>query len=143
MASNYNIMANYIVSKYIERVSGKDLGETFVDDDPSKRVMVGMLSEDRVEAKFEGGYVENTNTRFDSIPSISISFIVKKNESGILHVIPAGLLFYMVQPSYKTQWILRLSAIKNKLSKESYSVPVDEYSYVKSVYDWIMEMLTL
>lgn len=24
MASNYNIMANYIVSKYIERVSGKD-----------------------------------------------------------------------------------------------------------------------
>lgn len=50
MASNYNIMANYIVSKYIERVSGKDLGETFVDDDPSKRVMVGMLSEDRVEA---------------------------------------------------------------------------------------------
>lgn len=101
MASNYNIMANYIVSKYIERVSGKDLGETFVDDDPSKRVMVGMLSEDRVEAKFEGGYVENTNTRFDSIPSISISFVVKKNESGILHVIPAGLLFYMVQPSYE------------------------------------------
>lgn len=94
-------MANYIVSKYIERVSGKDLGETFVDDDPSKRVMVGMLSEDRVEAKFEGGYVENTNTRFDSIPSISVSFIVKKNESGILHVIPAGLLFYMVQPSYE------------------------------------------
>ena len=94
-------MANYIVSKYIERVSGKDLGETFVDDDPSKRVMVGMLSEDRVEAKFEGEYVENTNTRFDSIPSISISFIVKKNESGILHVIPAGLLFYMVQPSYE------------------------------------------
>lgn len=43
----------------------------------------------------------------------------------------------------KTQWILRLSAIKNKLSKESYSVPVDEYSYVKSIYDWIMEMLTL
>lgn len=101
MANNYNIMANYIVSKYIERVSGKDLGETFVDDDPSKRVMVGMLSEDRVEAKFEGEYVENTNTRFDSIPSISISFIVKKNESGILHVIPAGLLFYMVQPSYE------------------------------------------
>ncbi len=101
MASNYNIMANYIVSKYIESVTGKDLGETFVDDDPSKRVMVGMLSEDRVETKFEGGYVEKTNTRFDSIPSISISFVVKKNESGILHVIPAGLLFYMVQPNYE------------------------------------------
>ena len=43
----------------------------------------------------------------------------------------------------KTQWILRLSAIKNKLSKEAYSVPVDEYSYVKSIHDWIMEILTL
>ena len=31
----------------------------------------------------------------------------------------------------KTQWILRLSAIKNKLSKESYSVPVDECSCKK------------
>lgn len=78
MANNYNTMANYIVSKYIERISGKDLGEIFVDDAPSKRVMVGMLSEDRVEAKLEEGYVENANTRFDSIPSISISFYVKK-----------------------------------------------------------------
>lgn len=43
----------------------------------------------------------------------------------------------------KTQWILRISAIKNKLAKGSYSVPVDEYSYVKGVHDWIMEMLTL
>ena len=101
MANNYNTMANYIVSKYIERISGKDLGEIFVDDAPSKRVMVGMLSEDRVEAKLEEGYVENANTRFDSIPSISISFYVKKNESGILRVIPTGLLFYVVQPDYE------------------------------------------
>ena len=101
MASNYNIMANYIVSKYIERISGKDLGNTFVDEDPAKRVMVGMLSEDRVESKFEGGYVENTSTRFDSIPSISLSFVVKKNPSGILHIIPTGLLFYMVEPDYE------------------------------------------
>lgn len=100
MANNYNIMANYIVSKYIERVSGKDIEETFVDIDPSKRVMVGMLSEDRVETKFEGGYVENTNTRFDSIPSISLSFIVKKNNLGKLNIIPSGLFFYMVAPDY-------------------------------------------
>ena len=29
----------------------------------------------------------------------------------------------------------------NKLSKENYSVPVDEYSYVKSIYDWLMGIL--
>lgn len=43
----------------------------------------------------------------------------------------------------KTQWILRLSTIKNKLAKESYSVPVDEYTEVKNIYDWIMNVFTL
>ena len=41
----------------------------------------------------------------------------------------------------KTDWILRVNSIMNKLAKESYSVPVDEYSYVKSVYDWLMGIL--
>lgn len=41
----------------------------------------------------------------------------------------------------KTDWILRVNSIMNKLSKESYSVPVDEYSYVKSVHDWLMGIL--
>lgn len=41
----------------------------------------------------------------------------------------------------KTDWILRVNSIMNKLSKESYSVPVDEYSYVKSVHEWLMGTL--
>ena len=41
----------------------------------------------------------------------------------------------------KTEWILRLNTINNKLLKDSYSVPVDEYSYVKSIYEWIMGVL--
>ncbi len=41
----------------------------------------------------------------------------------------------------KTDWILRINTIVNKLSKDSYSVPVDEYSYVKSIYDWLMGIL--
>ena len=41
----------------------------------------------------------------------------------------------------KTNWIARLSTIKNKLSKDSYSVPVDEYSFVKSIYDWLSGVL--
>ena len=41
----------------------------------------------------------------------------------------------------KTDWLLRINSISNKLAKESYSVPVDEYSYVKSVYDWLMGIL--
>lgn len=43
----------------------------------------------------------------------------------------------------KTDWILRLNSITYKLAKDSYSVPVDEYSYVKSIHEWIMGILLL
>ena len=41
----------------------------------------------------------------------------------------------------KTDWMLKINSIFNKLTKDSYSVPVDEYSYVKSIYDWLMGIL--
>ena len=41
----------------------------------------------------------------------------------------------------KTDWLLRVNSIANKLSKESYSVPVDEYSYIKSIHEWLMGLL--
>lgn len=41
----------------------------------------------------------------------------------------------------KTAWIIRLNTIANKLQNDKYSVPVDEYSFVKSVYDWFMGVL--
>jgi DNA sulfur modification protein DndB len=41
----------------------------------------------------------------------------------------------------KTDWILRLNTIVNKLSKDSYSISADEYSYVKSIHEWLMEIL--
>lgn len=37
----------------------------------------------------------------------------------------------------KTAWILRLNAITNKLSKASYSVTTDEYTFIKEIHDWI------
>jgi hypothetical protein len=101
MANNYNILADYIVSRYIDRISGNDIEETFVDDSPADRVMVGMLAENRMEERFDGGYIENNSTRFESVPSISVSFIVKKNTSGVIHVVPKGLLFYSVEPDYR------------------------------------------
>ena len=45
MANDYNILADYIVSRYIERIAGDDIEETFVDESPADRVMVGMLAE--------------------------------------------------------------------------------------------------
>ena len=121
MANNYNILADYIVSRYIERISGDDISETFVDDSPAERVMVGMLAENRMEQKFDGGYVENNSTRFESVPSISVSFVVKKSSSGILSVVPKGLLFYTVEPDYdKTvAYMLQKYSEKDNIRYES------------------------
>ena len=121
MANNYNIMADYIVAKYIERISGSDISETFVDENPEDRVMVGMLAEDRVDDSFAGGYTENNNTRFESVPSISVSFVVKKNPTGVLNITPQGLLFYSIEPDYKktVEYILTKYREKDNYHYES------------------------
>ena len=41
----------------------------------------------------------------------------------------------------KTEWIIRISSISNKLMKDSYSVSEEEYKYVKSIYDWLRGIL--
>lgn len=119
MANDYNILADYIVSRYIERIAGDDIEETFVDESPADRVMVGMLAENRMEEKFDGGYIENNSTRFESVPSISISFIVKKNSSGVIRVIPKGLLFYIKKSSPKKRSTFFLE-LKMEISQRNF-----------------------
>lgn len=121
MANNYNILADYIVSKYIERISGEDIAETFVDDSPADRVMVGMLAENRMEQRFDGGYAENSTTRFESVPSISISFAVKKNPLGVLKVVPKGLLFYTVEPDYDKTVAFCCKSIRKRIT---FDIPI-------------------
>lgn len=45
--------------------------------------------------------------------------------------------------SVKTDWILRISKIKNKLAQNSYSVSSDEYQFVSQVCAWITNILVL
>lgn len=119
---NYSIVANHIVSKYIDRISGVDIEETFVDNGPDKRVMVGNLAKGEKETDGStGGYVENNNTQFKSVPSISVSFAVKKDPLGIINIIPRGLLFYTVQPDYKktVDYIIKLYSKKKDQKFES------------------------
>ena len=101
MANNYNILAKHIVSKYSRRISGSDIDGCLIGEDPAKRVMVGMLAENRVDNSLNGGYKENFETRFESVPSISVTFVIKKGSTGSIHIIPQGILFYSVSPDYE------------------------------------------
>lgn len=97
-SKNYNILANHIVDEYIKQISGTNLEERVIGVEPEKQVMVGMLAEGRMEKNFQGKYIENTDKRFESVPSISLHFKVKKQ--GELYIVPRGLLFYTVMPQY-------------------------------------------
>ena len=130
MANNYNILAQHIVSKYSRRVSGSDIKGHLVGEDPAKRVMVGMLAENRVDNSLSGGYKENTETRFESVPSISVAFVVKKGSTGSLHIIPQGLLFYSVRPDYdKTiEYVLKTYSEKDKHAYATIQELADNYA---------------
>lgn len=134
---NYNVLANFITQKYIKRISGRDFPDRVVGENPESTVMVGTLAEERVEQSFEDGYKEDLSKQFDSIPSISLSFQIDKNDTGSIYVIPRGLLFYTVLPTYEEvkKYFLRIqserdhviySTIKELLDKypnEHYSLP--------------------
>lgn len=130
MANDYNILAKHIVSKYSNRISGRDIVDYLIGEDPAKRVMVGMLAENRVENSLEGMYKENSETRFESVPSLSITFVVKKGSTGSIHIIPQGLLFYTVSPNYdKTvEYILQTYSEKDKCVYTSVDQLCDLYA---------------
>ena len=41
----------------------------------------------------------------------------------------------------KTDWLLKLSNIINKMKNDNYSVPVEDYNYVTSIHEWFMNTL--
>lgn len=130
MANNYNVLAKHIVSKYSRRVSGSDINGLLIGEDPAKRVMVGMLAENRVDNSLTGGYKENSETRFESVPSISVTFVVKKGTGGALRIIPQGLLFYSVRPDYDqtVEYVLKTYSEKDRHEYESIQELADCYA---------------
>ena len=99
--NNYNVVAKYLVDEYINRISGDDVEEYLIGEEPEERVMVGMLAANRVEKGYDGKYKENDESRFQSIPAISVTFILDKNSKGNIKIFPLGSLYYKVRPVYK------------------------------------------
>ena len=135
--NDYNALAKFLTDKYIARVSGRDFPERIVGEEPEKIVMAGTMAEDRNEETFEGGYREDLSKQFESIPSISLSFHIDKNATGSVYVIPRGLLFYTVMPTYEEvrDYIIRIQSerdhtvydsieeLKNKYPDTHYTLP--------------------
>ncbi len=127
--NDYNVLAKFLTDKYIARVSGRDFPERIVGEDPEKIVMAGAMAENRNEETFEGGYREDLTKRFESIPSISLSFHIEKQSSGCLHIIPRGLLFYTVMPTYEEvrDYIIRIQSERDHCIYESIKELKEKY----------------
>ena len=100
---NYNIVANYIVEKYIDRISGEDVQDYLIvesSESPEDRVMVGMLAANRVKKGYDGRYKENDDNKYQSIPAISVTFVMEPNSKGEIKVFPLGSLYYKVKHTY-------------------------------------------
>ena len=129
MANDYNILAKHIAEKYMDRISGRDIEEYLIGEEPAKRVMVGMLAENRVDSAENGDYKENPETRFESVPSISVTFLVKKSSKGSIHIIPQGFLFYMVPPDYDrtVSYLLQLYSERDRKAYASVNELCEKY----------------
>lgn len=113
--NDYNILANYIAQKYIDRISGNDLPDRIVGDDPKDQIMTGLLAENRVEKSFSGFYKENEDTKYESVPSIGLRFTIDKTDNLEISIVPRGILFYSVLPNYEevVEYFLRSESSKD------------------------------
>lgn len=138
--NNYNIVAEYIAQKYISRISGELLDERIIGNDPIDCVMTGLLAEDRIKQTLDAKYVENLDTKYESIPSIGVKFNIKESDKSSIMILPRGLLFYTVKPQYEeiVDYFLRIESSKSgeKFSKieqlvEKFS---DKKIYIPRIY---------
>lgn len=135
MGNNYNILAEYIVDKYISEISGTNLGDRIIGIAPEKTVMVGMLAEGRMEKTFDGSYVENQDKKFESVPSISLHFKVKNEENGRIIIRPRGLLFYSVLPTYQEVKEYFLNLLSEQDHRKYESIEQLEENYADKKFD--------
>lgn len=131
--TDYSILAHFILDTYLGNISGKNLPETFVAKDPESGVMIGKLAAGRMRKSLSGGYVEDEEKQFKSIPSINLSFSVKKDENGELNIRPRGLLMYTVQPDYEKTVDYTLKYLSQFLHKKYSSL--DELECYQETFD--------
>lgn len=98
---NYNIISKIILDRYIKRISGMDVEGFLIGENPDDRVMAGKLGASRIETGFDGVYRESQENKFESIPSISTTFILNKESKGNLIIYPIGSVFYRVKPTFE------------------------------------------
>lgn len=116
--TDYSILAKYILEKYIGNISGKNLDDVFVDASPEEKVMIGKLAANRVEKSLSGGYQDNPETEFRSIPSINLSFLISKDNQARINIKPRGVLMYTIQPDYEKT----VSYVLDYLSRKNHKV---------------------
>jgi hypothetical protein len=95
MSNNREILANSIIKRFVDAVSGTDKEQWLVDS-PEDRIYVGKLSPHSAEDSFSSSVL---------IKQISVDFRIPKKdiESAVLQIFPQGNFFFRVLPTLEQQ----------------------------------------
>jgi hypothetical protein len=122
MANNREILANNIMARFVDAVSGTDK-EQWLADSPEDRIFVGKLSPQSAEDSFSSSVL---------IKQISVDFRIPKKdiETAALHIFPQGNFFFRVLPTLEQQRTFFLKNFKStftELGLENFSVLADAF----------------
>lgn len=98
---NYQIVSQYILDKYIEKISCGGANDLYINQIPKEVSLIGMLSGENQE-EFLSKFDEE-KLKFKSLPSIGLQFRVQENIHGVIYLNLSGNLFYREKPSFEEQ----------------------------------------
>ncbi|PKM70368.1 MAG: hypothetical protein CVU93_02435, partial [Firmicutes bacterium HGW-Firmicutes-18] len=98
---NYQIVSQYILDKYIEKISCGGSSNLYLNQIPKEVSLIGMLSGENQD-EYLSKYDEE-KLKFKSLPSIGLQFRIQENAQGIIYLNLDGNLFYREKPNFEEQ----------------------------------------
>lgn len=147
MQLTHETYAKEILKRFNERITGAAYSENITGLD-KQDIMIGMLGAQRIKQKFgeEDDYTIDLEKQYENLPSISMTFLTKKDEAGSFELNFSGDFYYRIPPTFdmqKKEYLTVFNAkngtsFDNVQDAEDYRTKndlVEERLYIMDVYN--------
>jgi hypothetical protein len=122
---NYQIVSQYILDKYIEKISCGGANDLYLNQVPKEVSLIGMLSGENQEEFLSKS--DEEKLKFKALPSIGLNFRIQENAQGTIYLNLVGNLFYREKPTFEEQ----INYLHNKY-KINYPELTDRIDFIKA-----------
>ena len=143
MKLTHDIYARDLLKRFDERITGAAYSENISGYD-KQDIMIGMLGAQRIKKNFgqENEYVVDLEKQYENLPSISLTFLTKKESNGSFLVSLSGDFYYRILPTYKKQKVEYLSLFNEKNGTDFESVrDAEEFRLKNELADEILFLM--